>query len=224
MGGADRADPARLVRDAVEPAPQGHRHRRGRGDDPRAGRAGGRRAAAARRRQHVRLAGAPAPARRSAPTSCSTRRRSTSAATRTRSSASPSRATTRSPSGCASSRTRWAACPGRSTASSSCAGCGRCRCASSGTPRTRSAVARFLADRDDVEWVFYPGLADGPHAHPRRGRRPRQMRGDVRRRHGLVRARRRGGGTGDRRRERASRSARRPGSSPWPSRSAASSR
>ena len=28
------------------------------------------------------------------------------------------------------------------------------------------AVARFLATRDDVAWVRYPGLADGPHAHP----------------------------------------------------------
>jgi cystathionine beta-lyase/cystathionine gamma-synthase len=29
-----------------------------------------------------------------------------------------------------------------------------------------TAVARFLAARGDVERVFYPGLADGPHAHP----------------------------------------------------------
>src|SRR6185295_19410182 len=29
-----------------------------------------------------------------------------------------------------------------------------------------TAVAAFLAGRDDVERVFYPGLADGPHAHP----------------------------------------------------------
>jgi cystathionine beta-lyase/cystathionine gamma-synthase len=28
-----------------------------------------------------------------------------------------------------------------------------------------AAVARFLAERDDVERVYYPGLADGPHAH-----------------------------------------------------------
>ncbi|HSL32436.1 MAG TPA: PLP-dependent transferase [Candidatus Limnocylindrales bacterium] len=28
------------------------------------------------------------------------------------------------------------------------------------------AVARFLAGRDDVERVMYPGLIDGPHAHP----------------------------------------------------------
>ena len=29
-----------------------------------------------------------------------------------------------------------------------------------------TAIARFLADRADVERVFYPGLAAGPHAHP----------------------------------------------------------
>jgi cystathionine beta-lyase/cystathionine gamma-synthase len=28
-----------------------------------------------------------------------------------------------------------------------------------------TAIARFLAARDDVARVFYPGLADGPHAH-----------------------------------------------------------
>src|SRR5690349_14341696 len=28
------------------------------------------------------------------------------------------------------------------------------------------AVARFLASRPDVAWVRYPGLGDGPHAHP----------------------------------------------------------
>ena len=29
-----------------------------------------------------------------------------------------------------------------------------------------AAVARYLAGREDVERVLYPGLADGPHAHP----------------------------------------------------------
>jgi cystathionine beta-lyase/cystathionine gamma-synthase len=29
-----------------------------------------------------------------------------------------------------------------------------------------TAIARFLATRDDIERVFYPGLAEGPHAHP----------------------------------------------------------
>ena len=65
VGGALRADPAGLVRDAVEPAPQGRRHRRDNGDGgPARGR--GWPAAAGRRRQHVRLAGQPAapPARR----------------------------------------------------------------------------------------------------------------------------------------------------------------
>jgi cystathionine gamma-synthase len=38
------------------------------------------------------------------------------------------------------------------------------------------AVARFLAARPDVAWVRYPGLADGPHAHPGAGVAARQMR------------------------------------------------
>ena len=38
------------------------------------------------------------------------------------------------------------------------------------------AVARFLAGRDDVEWVSYPGLADGPRAHPAAALAARQMR------------------------------------------------
>jgi cystathionine beta-lyase/cystathionine gamma-synthase len=39
-----------------------------------------------------------------------------------------------------------------------------------------SEVARFLADRDDVEWLSYPGLASGPHAHPQAACAARQMR------------------------------------------------
>jgi cystathionine gamma-synthase len=38
------------------------------------------------------------------------------------------------------------------------------------------AVARFLAVRPDVAWVGYPGLADGPHAHPGAEVAARQMR------------------------------------------------
>ncbi len=38
------------------------------------------------------------------------------------------------------------------------------------------AVARFLAARDDVVWVGYPGLADGRHAHPGHETAARQMR------------------------------------------------
>ena len=38
------------------------------------------------------------------------------------------------------------------------------------------AVARFLAARADVAWVSYPGLADGPHAHPGAAVAARQMR------------------------------------------------
>jgi cystathionine beta-lyase/cystathionine gamma-synthase len=37
------------------------------------------------------------------------------------------------------------------------------------------AVARFLASRDDVAWVSYPGLADGPHAHRQAALARRQM-------------------------------------------------
>jgi cystathionine gamma-lyase len=37
------------------------------------------------------------------------------------------------------------------------------------------AVARFLASRDDVATVRYPGLADGPHAHPQATLAARQM-------------------------------------------------
>lgn len=39
-----------------------------------------------------------------------------------------------------------------------------------------AAVAAFLAARDDVTTVHYPGLADGPHAHPGRAIAARQMR------------------------------------------------
>jgi cystathionine beta-lyase/cystathionine gamma-synthase len=37
------------------------------------------------------------------------------------------------------------------------------------------AVARFLAGRDDVAWLSYPGLAEGPHAHPQAELAARQM-------------------------------------------------
>jgi cystathionine beta-lyase/cystathionine gamma-synthase len=39
-----------------------------------------------------------------------------------------------------------------------------------------SEVASFLAERDDVEWVSYPGLASGRHAHPQAACAARQMR------------------------------------------------
>jgi cystathionine gamma-synthase len=38
------------------------------------------------------------------------------------------------------------------------------------------AVARALAARDDVAWLRYPGLSDGPHAHPAAAVAARQMR------------------------------------------------
>jgi cystathionine gamma-synthase len=37
------------------------------------------------------------------------------------------------------------------------------------------AVAQFLSGRDDVEWVLYPGLTEGPNAHPRAALAARQM-------------------------------------------------
>ena len=39
-----------------------------------------------------------------------------------------------------------------------------------------AAVARFLASREDVEWVSYPGLTDGPHTHAQAALAARQMR------------------------------------------------
>ena len=39
------------------------------------------------------------------------------------------------------------------------------------------AVAKFLASRDDVAEVRYPGLAEGPHAHPQAALAARQMSG-----------------------------------------------
>ncbi len=40
-----------------------------------------------------------------------------------------------------------------------------------------AAVARFLASREDIAEVRYPGLADGPHAHPQAALAARQMSG-----------------------------------------------
>jgi cystathionine gamma-synthase len=39
-----------------------------------------------------------------------------------------------------------------------------------------SEVARFLAGRDDIEWLSYPGLASGLHAHPQAACAQQQMR------------------------------------------------
>jgi cystathionine gamma-synthase len=39
-----------------------------------------------------------------------------------------------------------------------------------------AAVAAFLAGREDVEWVSYPGLTSGAHAHPQAEIVARQMR------------------------------------------------
>ena len=43
--------------------------------------------------------------------------------------------------------------------------------------RNAGEVARFLAGRNDVERVIYPGLAEGPHAHPQADVATRQMSG-----------------------------------------------
>ena len=207
VGGADRADPPRLARVAVEPAAQGHRHRRRGGARPRPGR---RRPA---RRRPCSWSTTRSRRRRSsdrsswARTSCSTRRPSTWAGTRTRSSASPSPSTTRSRSGCGSCRTRWAACPGPFDCFLVLRGLRTLALRMERHSANAMAVARFLAARDDVAWVGYPGLGDGPHAHPGHAVAARQMRprrGAGVRRHGLVHARgRRGagrtrGGAGDR--------------------------
>ena len=39
-----------------------------------------------------------------------------------------------------------------------------------------SEVARFLAERDDIDWLSYPGLASGPQAHPQAASAAQQMR------------------------------------------------
>ena len=129
---------------------------------------------------------------------------------------------TRSRSGCGSSRTRWAPCPGRSTASSSLRGLRTLPLRVGAALAERvggGAVPRGARRRRAA--VRYPGLADGPHAHPQARRRGApDARG---RRDGLVRP---GGARRhvDPRASGRSRSARRRGSSRWPSRSAASSR
>jgi cystathionine beta-lyase/cystathionine gamma-synthase len=39
-----------------------------------------------------------------------------------------------------------------------------------------SEIAAFLADRDDVDWLSYPGLGSGRHAHPQAACASQQMR------------------------------------------------
>ena len=79
--------------------------------------------------------------------------------------------------------------PARSRPTCACAGCARCRCASSAHRRNATVLAQRLSEHPDVHEVRYPGLASHPqheraattgrprlHAHlPRpRGRRPRR--------------------------------------------------
>ena len=111
-----------------------------------------------------------------APTSPTTRRPSTWAATPTRSAASSPRRATTCSSASSSCRTPSARCPGRSTASSCCAACARWRCAWSATRPTPEPWRRHSPQRDDVEKLNYPGLASGPFAHPQAALAARQMR------------------------------------------------
>ena len=83
------------------------------------------------------------------------------------------------------------------------------------------AVARFLAGRDDIAWLSYPGLAEGPHAHPQAALAARQMAAGG----GMVSFVPRDGGRSGRPPASARwPSPRRPACSPWPNHSAASSR
>ena len=106
----ERAGRSGLARDAVQPAAQDRRHRRGR----RARARGRARSSSSTTRSPARTCSSRS---RSAPTSSCTPRRSTSAGTPTSSAASRSRTTPRIAERCASCRTRSARCPGRSTAS-----------------------------------------------------------------------------------------------------------
>ena len=135
--------------------------------------------------------------------------------------ASRSRRTTRSPSGCASSRTRWAPCPGPFDCFLVLRGL-RTLAPADGAPRRERAAVASSWPRADVARSAIRAC-DRRHAHPQAALAARQMRGG--RRDGLVRARPPAGAHGRTRgRARRSRSARRPGCSRWPSRSAASSR
>ena len=157
VGGALRADPPGLVRDADEPAPQGGRHRGAAAASVRE-RYGERAAAAHRRRQHVRVAGAPAapgPGRRHRlPLGDEVPR----PATATPSSASRSRATPT-----IAERLRFlqnadaARVPGPFDCFLALRGLRTLPLRVERHARTPRTVARFLAARDDVEWLVLPG-------------------------------------------------------------------
>ena len=74
-----------------------------------------------------------------------------------------------------------------------------------------AAIATFLAARDDVAWVGYPGLAAGRHAHPQAILAARQMRGSA----GMISFRPAAGTSGRAPRNAGSRSRESPGSSRW---------
>ena len=181
-----RAHPDRLGRVAHEPAAEHRRH-------PRRRRCRACRRRAARRRQHVRDARTSSSRSSSARTSSSTRRRSTSAATRTWSAASPPRTTRRSRSGCASCRSRSAPCPARSTPGSCCAASRRSPCGCASTARTPAPSSRSSTDHPRVERRALSRPARPPGSRDRRAPDARL------RRHGLVPRRVRAGGRRPRR-------------------------
>ncbi len=108
-------------------------------------------------------------------------------------------------------RTRWAPSPGRSTRGWSCAASRRSACGWTGTAPTPSASSRCSTSHPKVTEVLYPGLPGAPRP------RGRGQADEGVRRHGVVPGRAAA-------RTRRSRSATGPRSSPWASRSAASSR
>ena len=97
-----------------------------------------------------------------APTSSSTRRRSTSAATRTWSAASPRRTTRRSPSACTSSRSRSAAFRARSHPWLVLRGLKTLPLRMERHSANARRVAEYLESHQSVEQVRYPGLPSHP--------------------------------------------------------------
>ena len=174
VGGPHRADAPGLVRDAVEPAAQGRRHRGDRGDR-RASRGRGRPAAARRRRQHVRLAGPPAAADARGghrlPLRDEVPRRPLGHDRR----AWRRPRTTRSPSACASSRTRWAAVPGPLDCFLVLRGLRTLHLRMERHGANAAAVAAFLERRPDVAVVHYPAMGGMVSFLPGGGRRPRPI-------------------------------------------------
>ncbi len=165
LGGALRADAAGLVREPDQPASQAGGHR-GHGRDRAPASRRGRPAAAGRRGQHVRLAGAPAAAAAWGPTSSSTRRPSTWPATPT-----PILGVAVTSDAEVAERLRFlqnamGAVPGPLDCFLVLRGLRTLHLRMERHGSNAAAVAQFLAGRPDIATVRYPGLASGPHAHP----------------------------------------------------------